>query len=146
MPILKNNQHEKFAVLQAGGMCAADAHREAGFKNKNHPVAACALNRRQDIQDRILEIKTEAAKNVIISKEEYLQIMTGILKAKPDEAAMDNPLCELKYVGKEAEAVAVFPSKIAAGDSIAKTMGWHKETVKLEASEQLVNIVQSAFR
>jgi hypothetical protein len=46
----------------------------------------------------------------------------------PEKARLDNPLCEVRYVGKEGRMVAAFPDKHRCMKLLTKLMGWPEPT------------------
>lgn len=65
MPVLSNSKHELFAVLIAKGEELTEAHVKAGYKR--NPGNASGLAYKKEIQERIKEIKLNAAFLVEIS-------------------------------------------------------------------------------
>jgi len=56
MAILKNQQHERFAQLLAGGMPGSRAYRQAGYKSKkgiNTETCASRLSRSAQVRARV---------------------------------------------------------------------------------------------
>ena len=40
-----------------------------------------------------------------------VELLSEIITSPPEKAILDNPLCEVRYVGKEGRIVAAFPDK-----------------------------------
>jgi hypothetical protein len=59
-----------------------------------------------------------------------------VIRAKPEEASFNNPLCEVAMA--KAGLTVVFPSKLAAAAQLAKLTGWNEvEKVSVEAGDTL---------
>lgn len=141
MPELKNTKHERFCQLIADGTRKGDAYREAlGTNAKSCHVSASQLLKKQEVTLRIEEIREEYRKHVsdieeeaatlsahnkatlIATKDEILKLMTESIRAKPTDARMDNPLCELKM--SKQGPYAAFIEKAKAAERICKMMGY----------------------
>jgi hypothetical protein len=57
MPTLQNARHEAFALARAGGAKLEDAYEDAGFAPS--ATHACRLARRDDVAERIAELRHE---------------------------------------------------------------------------------------
>lgn len=118
---------EKFCQNIAAGMKQHDAHRKAGYRAASdgaHASHASQLMKRPEVLKRIEEIRAEDAEKAGYSRVELIKLLADVLKAKPSDAHHENPLCELRHVGKDAIPVAVFPDKMAAAARLCKMQGW----------------------
>jgi phage terminase small subunit len=121
MPVLRNSRHEAFAQQIASGTCsAAEAYRRAGGRTKNADVIACRWLRKVSIKERIAELKGRAAEKCDMTREQTVRALSGIFQAKPSEASLENPLCEM-IISKVGPA-AVFPSKLGANSSACENV------------------------
>ena len=70
------------------------------------------------------------------SRDQLRQFLIHIITAKPEQASMQNPLCEIAMT-KEGPA-PVFPDKLGAAAQLAKLTGWNSvEKVSVEAGDTL---------
>ena len=75
------------------------------------------------VRERIEELKAEAADKCSLSREAYIKSLVEMYEAKPSEASMDNPRCDV-VVGAwperdPANDVLAFPDKIPNINRIA---------------------------
>lgn len=150
MPALKNKSHEKFAqLIVAGQLSQADCYRETkAVKKKCHtdPTTAAKLRKRPDITARIAELNGEDVDETLTLKKKVVGFLTGVLDITPNQADMDSPLCEIRYVGKMGIAVPFIPSKHAAAERLNKMHGWEKDVIGIEASEKVLEILGGGFK
>ena len=144
MPRLKNPVHEKFARLVAAGKSNIEAFRiikgdDAGSQAGSH---AHTIRKRIDVDARIQEIVDEDCRKFEITKEDALRMLGKMLHMSPAEADLKNPLCDIKYVGKEAMPVALTPDRLRTLERIAKMQGWDKETVEVSASKEVLDMLE----
>jgi len=144
MPRLKNPVHEKFARLVAAGKSNIEAYRltkgeDVGSQAASH---AATLRKRIDVDNRIKEIVDEDCRKFEITKEEALKMLAQMLKMSPADADLKNPLCDIKYVGREAVPVPLTPDRLKTLERIAKMQGWDKETVEVSASQQVLDMLE----
>ena len=134
MPILKNPRHERFAQLRTSGKTSSDAYREAvSNKTRNADVNASQLASQPGVRERIEELKAESAAKCSLSREAYIKSLVEIYEAKPSEALMDNPRCDVVIVRGQKQAV--FPPKLQVGQQLAKLVNWEGSIkVELEAA------------
>lgn len=110
MPVLDDPRHEKFAQLRAQQVCADKAYVQAGYKRNDSNAAR--LNGNERIKARVAELLLLSAGRCVLSIEEKRNFLARVVRAKPADADMDNPDCEL--VMTKMGPACVFPSKIAA--------------------------------
>ena len=65
-------------------------------------------------------------------------------EAKPGDASMDNPRCDVLIT--RGQKHAVFPQKLAVGAQLSKLVGWDRPTeVELEAGTDLAGFLGGLF-
>jgi terminase small subunit-like protein len=138
MPILQNSKHEKFAQLCASGLSGSEAYRrlEGPSAGKNADVTAARMMSKPGVRERVEELKKAQADKCELSRDEYRKSLEEILRAKPSEESLDNPLCDAVF--SQGTRAAVFPSKLQTGAQLAKLVGWDKPTtINLETGDNL---------
>jgi hypothetical protein len=149
MPILSDPRHERFAQLMAEKrMSNAEAYRQAAGKLKASPhsdaVTANKWLNRTDIASRIKELQAQTSERCSLTRERYVQSLAQMYEAKPEDASMSNPLCDVLIT--RGQKHAVFPQKMAIAAQISKVLGWEKPTeVKVEAGETLAGFLGKIF-
>lgn len=121
MPVLPNAKHELFAQALAKGATADAAYVKAGYKA--HRGNAATLRANQSIQDRVVELKGQAAKAVVFGLQDAIKFCVDVVQAKPEDASASNPLCEVKM--SKAGPYYAFPDKNNALDKLAKMLGFY---------------------
>ena len=144
MAALKNKVHESFARLLAIGTSGVEAYTSAMLWHGEKPSSsygvaanyAHRLMKRDDVLARIQEFKYElqlkADEEFAIDIKKAVKILVDTINSRPDQASMDNPLCEIAYVGKNAVPAPIFPSKAKYMEILARMMGWNSETINLK--------------
>jgi hypothetical protein len=95
-------------------------------------------------RERIEELKAEKAERCSLTREQYVQRLTSMLDAKPEDAAMSNPLCDVLIT--RGVKHAVFPQKLVAGAQLAKICGWERPAeITVEAGENLAGFLGKIF-
>jgi hypothetical protein len=145
MPILKNPRHERFAQLRVSGKSGSDAYRTImGRDVKNADVHAAQLTSQPGVRERIEELKAEASAKCSLSREAYVKSLVEMYDAKPSEASMDNPRCDVVVVRGQKQAV--FPPKLQVGQQLAKLVNWEGSIkVELETGENLAKFLGRLF-
>jgi hypothetical protein len=145
MPTLKNPRHERFAQLRASGKSGSEAYRIIFGKDaRNADVHADQLMKMPGVRERIEELKTEAVDKCSLSREAYIKSLVEMYEAKPSEASMDNPRCDVVVVRGQKQAV--FPPKLHVGAQLAKMVNWEGSIkVELEAGENLASFLGRLF-
>lgn len=69
MPVLANSRHELFANGVAEGKTQTQAYIDAGYSDKGAEVSASKLLRNPKVEQRLHEIKSEAAKGTVLTIE-----------------------------------------------------------------------------
>ena len=65
-------------------------------------------------------------------------------EAKPGDASMDNPRCDVLIT--RGQKHAVFPQKLAVGAQLSKLVGWDRPTeVRVEAGNELTTLLGRLF-
>ena len=96
------------------------------------------------VRGRIEELKAEASTKCSLSREAYIKSLVGMYEAKPSEASMDNPRCDVVVVRGQKQAV--FPPKLQVGQQLAKLVNWEGSVkVELEAGENLAGFLGRLF-
>lgn len=70
--LLRNPRYELYAQGIAAGLSPGDAYLKAGFKGKNASVAARKIATRPEVQRRIEELLTNAARRSELSRKDIL--------------------------------------------------------------------------
>ena len=76
---LANIKHEKFAQRYVEGLPAGRAYEAAGYaaKGKSADEAGCRLSKTVKVRDRVRYLQNQAAEAAILTKQEYLLMLTG---------------------------------------------------------------------
>jgi hypothetical protein len=145
MPTLKNSRHERFAQLRASGKSGSEAYRIIiGKDARNADVHADQLASQPGVRERIEELKAESSAKCSLSREAYIKSLVEMYHAKPSEASMDNPRCDIVVVRGQKQAV--FPPKLQVGQQLAKLVNWESSIkVELEAGENLASFLGRLF-
>ena len=145
MASLKNVRHEKFAQCVASGLSGADAYRQAAeYSGKQADGNAANWMKRPGVRERIEELKAESSARCSLSREAYIRSLVEMYEAKPGDASMDNPRCDVLIT--RGQKHAVFPQKLAVGAQLSKLVGWDRPTeVRLEAGTELAAFLGGLF-
>jgi hypothetical protein len=145
MPVLRNPKHERFAQARASGKTYSAAYREAvSAKSKNPDVLGSQLASQPGVRERIEELKAETADKCSLSREAYIKLLVETLEAKPSEASMDNPRCDVLVT--RGVKRAIFPLKLAVGAQLSKLVGWDAPVkVEVEAGSELTSLLGRLF-
>ena len=136
MPALANPRHELFAQAVASGKSASEAYRQSGATGKNADVHAARLMVNDSIRKRVAELKEAQSKKCEMTRDQLRHFLVDVIRAKPEDASFNNPLCEVAMA--KAGPAAVFPSKLAAAAQLAKLTGWNEvEKVSVETGDTL---------
>lgn len=157
---LSNPKHERFCQLVAAGANAAEAYKEAlQTQAKSARVNASQLLTKEAISLRVEGLRAEYAahvaqkeaeaaakaeefkQSIFATKDEILRMMTDTLRAKPSDAALDNPLCDLRM--SKAGPYPAFIDKTAAAERICKMMGWDAKTEAVNVAVAVSVLPQS---
>jgi hypothetical protein len=99
-------------------------------------VQAAKLVVKSSILERVAELKEAQSKKCEMTRDQLRQFLVDVIRAKPEDASFNNPLCEVAMA--KAGPAAVFPSKLAAAAQLAKLTGWNEvEKVSVEAGDTL---------
>ena len=136
MAILANPRHELFCQAIASGRPAMEAYKLAGYKLSSAKANATRLMENDGISSRIAELRAQQSAKSEFSRDQLRQFLIHIIPAKPEQASMQNPLCEIAMT-KEGPA-PVFPDKLGAAAQLAKLTGWNSvEKVSVETGDTL---------
>lgn len=138
---LENGKHERFAQEMANGKATGEAYSIAyGTKGMTSSVNANRLLKNANILARIANLKAGNAEKCQMTREELLRIMVDTVKAKPIDASMHNPLCELKM--SKTGPFAAFMDKTRAAERICKMLGWDApEKIDATTNGESINTV-----
>ena len=140
MASLKNVRHEKFAQCVASGSSGADAYRQAAeYSGKQADGNAANWMKRPGVRQRIEELKAESAARCSLSREAHIRSLVEMYEAKPGDASMDNPRCDVLIT--RGQKHAVFPQKLAVGAQLSKLVGWDRPTQVRHIMEHLTQVV-----
>jgi hypothetical protein len=78
------------------------------------------------IAKRIAELQAEAAGKYSLSREAYIKSLVEMYEAKPGDASVDNPRCDVLIT--RGQKHAVFPQKLAVGAQLSKLVGGDRPT------------------
>ena len=96
------------------------------------------------VRERIEELKAESSAKCSLSREAYIKSLVEMYEAKPSEASMDNPRCDVVVVRGRKQAV--FPPTWHVGQQLAKLVNWEGSIrVELEAAENLASFLGRLF-
>ena len=136
MALLANPRHELFCQAIASGRPAMEAYKLAGYKKSSAKANATRLMENDGISSRIAELREQQGAKSEFSRDRFRQFLINVIQAKPEQASMQNPLCEIAMT-KEGPA-PVFPDKLGAAAQLAKLTGWNSvEKVSVEAGDTL---------
>lgn len=143
--LLSDPRHQRFADYLLENVSPAKAYIQAGYKVKTSGSAAtCAtrLLKNEQIKQYLHDRRSQIAVAVNFSKEDAIKMIVDIVKSRPDEASLKNPLCEIRHGALG--PVAVFPSKSKMLDRLAKLMAWDApEKVEVEGVQELAMALAS---
>ena len=144
MPKLKNPKHEQFAQLVAAGMTQKRAYLEVspGYQGQNAKIMGFQMRQMDAVNARIGELMEKNGRKYNFTKETILQRLADMLEIAPEEAEMDDPNCDLKHVGKDADPVAIPPDRLRVLEMIAKITGISKDTLEVTANEQILDMLK----
>ena len=88
------------------------------------------------ISSRIAELRAQQSAKSEFSRDQFRQFLINVIQAKPEQASMQNPLCEIAMTKKG--PAPVFPDKLGAAAQLAKLTGWNSvEKVSVETGDTL---------
>ena len=145
MASLKNVRHEKFAQCVASGLSGADAYRQAAeYSGKQADGNAANWMKRPGVRERIEELKAESSARCSLSREAYIRSLVEMYEARPCDASMDNPRCDVLIT--RGQKHAVFPQKLAVAAQLSKLVGWDRPTeVRVETGSELTSLLGRLF-
>jgi hypothetical protein len=68
------------------------------------------------ISSRIAELRAQQSAKAELSRDQFRQFLINIIQAKPEEASMQNSLCEIAMT--KGMPTPVFPDKLGAGEIV----------------------------
>lgn len=108
------------------GMSAVDSIIDAGYNFKtrgSYSSAASMLLRKQTVAAYLVKARSAMIAKREFGRDEIIKFAVDTLKSTPADANMENPLCEVDYVGKDGDAVARFMPKAKALERLSKILG-----------------------
>jgi Terminase small subunit len=113
-----------------------ESYKLAGYKESSAKANATRLMENDGISSRIAELRAQQSVKSEFSRDQLRQFLIQIVTAKPEQASMQNPLCEIAMTKKG--PAPVFPDKLGAAAQLAKLTGWNSaEKVSVEAGDTL---------
>ena len=73
------------------------------------------------VAERIAELQAAAGERCSLSREAYIKSLMEMYEAKPSDASMDNPRCDVLIT--RGQKHAVFPQKLCVGGQLSKLVG-----------------------
>jgi hypothetical protein len=96
------------------------------------------------VRERIEELKTGAAKKCSMTPAEFVESLVAMYRSAPDEASLDNPLCD-SLISRGVRH-AVFPTKTAIAAQLSKLTSWDGPTkIEVEAGTELATFLSGLF-
>ena len=144
MPRLKNKIHEEFAQLIAAGKTQKKAYllTHPEYQGQNARFLGFQIRQIDAVNGRIAELMEATGAALNITKESLLKRLVDMLDTAPDDAELDDPNCDLKYVTKEGTPVAVPPDRLRVIEMIAKITGISKDSLEITANEQVMEMLK----
>jgi hypothetical protein len=65
-----------------------------------------------------------------MNRKAMVELLMQIITSPPESATLDNPLCEVRYVGKASIMAAAFPDKTRCMELLTKLLGWAEPTLE----------------
>lgn len=138
-----NPRQKRFAELYHRYGNATQAYLEA-YPDSGEEAArrsASDLLTNPDIVEAITQLEKGAELQCTLTREELLTRLAAIIDAKPNEAASDNPLCEL--VMTKMGPASLFPSKLGAMKELARITGMNApQKVEVSADSEVVEMLR----
>lgn len=142
MEPLKNQRHERFALLVAKGKSATAAYKEVyGGSEKSAEAHGSRLVRNGKVKERIAAIQTAAAKKVQWSIAERLDFFREAALTPPNNITLTSRICQGLRVTKFGDYL-LLPDKLKAAVEYGRLAGDYKEIVKHEAGDSLLEFLQ----
>lgn len=118
-----NDRQRRFAEFVVSGDPATAAYEKAGYKGgKSAEANSARLMENDKVGAYIAELRAAASEAAGMTRDEVVKMLAGIIRSKPEDARMDNPLCELKM--SKAGPFAGFPDKARSLERLCKMLGW----------------------
>ena len=134
-------RQRRFAELVVEGVPAGRAYEQAGYKARgaSADVEASKSLRKPKVAKLVEELREEARKSAAISRDELVAMLVEIIRSKPSEASLDNPLCEIR--SSRGEPYAVFPDKSRCMDKLIQVLGFEHHSYMAHQDEKPLKIV-----
>lgn len=136
--------HQKFAEGIAGGLNATQAYLTAypTASPENAAKNTTRLTKNDEITaevERLREAAKQKAGGAVLTLAEKLDLLAGIARSRPDDAAADNPLCELRM--SKQGPFYTFPDKLRAIEMHAKLSGELSDKVQVSGEVKIHVII-----
>jgi phage terminase small subunit len=95
MTLLANPRHELFCQAIASGKPTMEAYKLAGYKKSSAKANATRLMENDGISSRIAELRAQQSAKSEFSRDQFRQFLINVIQAMPEQASMQNPLCEI---------------------------------------------------
>jgi hypothetical protein len=130
---------------RTGSLRRRQRYRETlGGDARDPDVNSCRWMKKPPIAKRIAELQAEAAGKYSLSREAYIKSLVEMYEAKPSDASMDNPRCDVLIT--RGQKHAVYPQKLVVGAQLSKLVGWDRPTeVRVEAGTELAAFLGGLF-
>jgi hypothetical protein len=146
MPELKNPRFEKFAQVFFKTGNATAAYKDIGGSAKHCDRSGWRMAKNIEIASRVKELKLQASNEATLSRQKFVENLIEMITSPPSAASLDNPLCEARYVGKDAIKVAQFPERTRCMELLAKTLGWlapDKLSITIDPLQSLLDEIRA---
>lgn len=121
--VLANPRHEAFAQAVASGASSVEGYKNAfGCTQDSAESNSSRLRENEVVAARIGELLRRQAEKCEMKREELVSILVKTLRAKPSDASLDNPLCDLKM--SKAGPYPAFTDKSKAAERLCNMLGW----------------------
>ena len=113
-----------------------EAYKFAGYKRSSAKANATRLMENDGIAAKIAELRAQQSAKSEFCRDQFRQFLINVIQAKPEQASMQNPLCEIAMT--KGGPAPVFPDKLGAAAQLAKHTGWNSvEKVSVETGNTL---------
>ena len=111
---------------------------------------------RLHVRARIAELQAEAEQQLqaerdgqrySMNRQGTVNLLIEIITSPPEKATLHNPLCEVRYVGKEGRMVAAFPDKVRCIELLTKLLGWAEPTqinISVDPLQSLLSSIRAS--
>jgi hypothetical protein len=118
MAPLRNTRRERFCLALAEGKSATDAYTEAGYKPCRKNAARLTTN--DDIQCRVAEIQTAAAKKTEVTIE---SLLSELEEARHKASTLDQMSAAVKAIGEKARISGLLVQRVEVSNNAERFRG-----------------------